>query len=175
ALVFVMKLLGITPVTGENWIQGNINLAVQNGVITSADAEALLDAATEPANRGLAFAIVDTAFITYAVDGKNVYQRFVDKEAPGLAVDATPESVQAATITITGTVTGASELYAGSDAITFDAEGKFSYEKTLEVGKNTITLTAKDIVGNVTTVDVVVERTVGAANAVVIEIAEQIV
>ena len=40
-----MKLLGITPVTGENWIQGNIDLAVQNGVITSADAEALLDAA----------------------------------------------------------------------------------------------------------------------------------
>lgn len=175
ALVFVMKLLGITPVTGENWIQGNINLAVQNGVITSADAEALLDAATEPANRGLAFAIVDTAFITYAVDGKNVYQRFVDKEAPGLTVDATPASVQAATITITGTVTGASELYAGSDAITFDGEGKFSYEAALEVGQNTITLTAKDIVGNVTTVDVVVERTVGAANAVVIEIAEQIV
>lgn len=175
ALVFVMKLLGITPVTGENWIQGNIDLAVQNGVITSADAEALLDAATEPANRGLAFTIVDTAFMTYTVDGKNVYQQFVDKEAPGLAVDATPESVQAATITITGTVTGASELYAGSDAITFDGEGKFSYEAALEVGQNTITLTAKDIVGNVTSVDVVVERTVGAAAAIDIEIAEQIV
>lgn len=175
ALVFVMKLLGITPATGANWVQDNINLALQNGVLTSADAEALLDAATEPANRGLAFAIVDTAFITYTVDGKNVYQQFVDKEAPGLAVDATPESVQAATITITGTVTGASELYAGSDAITFDGEGKFSYEAALEVGQNTITLTAKDIVGNVTTVDVVVERTVGAAAAIDIEIAEQIV
>lgn len=175
ALVFVLKLLGITPVTGENWVQGNIDLAVQNGVITSADAEALLDAATQPANRGLAFAIVDTAFMTYAVDGKNVYQRNVDKEAPVLTVDPVPEAVQAATVTITGTVTGAVELYAGSDAIAFDAEGKFSYEAALEVGLNTIVFTAKDLVGNTTAVEVQVERTVGAAANVAVEIPNQIV
>jgi len=99
ALVFVLKHLGITPVTGDNWIQGNIDLAVRNGVLTSADV--LLDAATEPAIRGLAFAIVDTAFMAYTdAFGKNIYQQFVDPEAPVLSVDRGPESVQAATITI---------------------------------------------------------------------------
>jgi|GEM_PF-1771715 len=176
ALVFIMKLLGITPVTGDDWIQGNIALAVQSGLLTEADAQALLDDPSAPATRGLVFTIVDTAFDTYTYpNGKTVYQQNVDKEAPALTVNQGAPSVQAASVEITGKVSGAVELYAGTDAITFDAEGNFSYTAALEVGKNTITFTAKDLVGNTATYDYVVERTVGAAANVAVEIANQIV
>lgn len=172
-LAFIMKVLGVQPGTGATWAQDTLRIAIDNGLITEADAEAYLSDLNAPASRGLAFAIVDAVFRTATVDGKTLYQVYVDDEAPVLVVDqpAEPTTTKAGD-TITGNVKGAEALYLGSEAITVDEEGNFSVEVTFELGENEFVFTAVDAAGNVAEASYKVTRVAGEAAAVVVELGD---
>lgn len=176
ALAFAMKLLGVAPGTGANWAADTVAIALANGIITEADATALLDEPTAPATRGLAFAIADAVFNTAKVGDKTIYRTYVDNQAPVLTVNQPAEpTVIAAKATITGSVSGAKALYLGTEAITPNADGTFSVEVELKVGANDIVFTAVDEVGNTTEASYKVTRQAGAPANVAIEVANEIV
>lgn len=165
ALGFVLKFLGVQVSGGDDWVANMIAAAKDAGVITDADEEKYLANPNEPATRGLAFALADSIFYNYnGLDGKSVYTKYLDTEAPAVELDAAPATTEKANIEITGKVSGDyREVYVGSDAITVAEDGTFSAQVALEVGTNVIEVSAKDWAGNVGTDSVTVERVPGDA------------
>ncbi|WP_043712907.1 S-layer homology domain-containing protein [Symbiobacterium thermophilum] len=165
ALAFVLKFLGVQVPGGDNWVEATIAAAKNAGVITDADVEKYLANPNEPATRGLAFAMADSIFYNYnGLDGKSVYTKYRDTEAPVVSLDAAPATTEKATIEITGKVSGDyREVYVGSDAITVAEDGTFSAQVKLDLGTNTIEVSAKDWAGNVGSAKLVIERVAGQA------------
>lgn len=165
ALAFVLKFLGVQVPGGDNWVEATIAAAKNAGVITDADVEKYLANPNEPATRGLAFAMADSIFYNYnGLDGKSVYTKYRDTEAPVVSLDPAPATTEKATIEITGKVSGDyREVYVGSDAITVAEDGTFSAQVKLDLGTNTIEVSAKDWAGNVGSAKLVIERVAGQA------------
>lgn len=173
-LAFAMKFLGIAPGTGANWAEDTVKIAIDNGIITEADAEALLDDANGFANRGLAFAIADAVFSTAKVGDVNVYQAYVDDVAPELDVDDPADlTTTATTMEFTGSVDGYAQLFMNSEDITESVvDGKFAIEVALEVGANEVVFTAIDAVGNKSEKAYEITRTAGVATKVLVELGD---
>jgi len=176
ALAFIMKLLGVKPATGANWVADTIKVAQAAGVITAADVAAYLDAPDAAATRGLAFALADAIFRTYQVTpGKTVYTTYVDTVKPVLTINkpAEPTTVDAA-YTVKGKVEGAVAVYFGSEKVTTAADGSFTVEVKLAVGANTVAFSAVDLAGNVTEEKFTLTRAAGAADKVVATVAASV-
>jgi hypothetical protein len=78
-----------------------------------------------------------------------------DSTGPLLTVDALPSSVYAASIVVTGTVSdagsGLARLWIAGQAVQAGSDGRFSCKVALQVGVNTIDVTAFDVAENLTT------------------------
>lgn len=172
ALAFVMKLLGVAPGTGANWVADTIMAAKDAGVITSADAEAYLADPNADATRGLAFGLADAIFGTYEVaEGKTVYTTYVDDNAPVLTINKPAEpTTTKTTYTVNGKAEDAVAVYYGSEKLTANADGSFTVEISLEVGENAVTFSAVDLAGNVTTESFKLTRNVDAPAKVAAEL-----
>lgn len=155
-VTFLARLVGLQPAAAA-WPMSYIQAAVDAGVIPAEiDVAKYADA---PAIRGAVFVLADNAFRKVPVDGKNLYQRVFDPAPPTLTVDAVTSPTEATKVTVAGTVSAdAVALFINGQAATFDADGAFSADVDLELGANSIVITALDIVGNEAATKVPVER-----------------
>lgn len=173
ALAFIMKFLGVKPGTGANWAADTIKAAIEAGVITTADAEAYLDAPDAEATRGVAFGLADTVFGTYnkLAGGKSVYTAYVDTQAPSVTLDKAEPATTAPSVKLTGKVAGDYvAVMIGTEKITVNEDGTFAAEVKLALGENNISVVAKDLAGNEGTATVAITRSAG--NAAKIEAGE---
>jgi len=172
ALAFVMKFLGVAPGTGANWVADTVAAAKEAGIITAADAEAYLAEPNAPATRGNAFGLAYSIFSTYQVTpGETVLTSYVDTTGPVLTLNKPAEpTTTGATLTVTGKASDFVTLYNGTEQITANADGSFTAEVKLEVGPNTIAISAVDLAGNTTTESFSITRNVGAAAAIKAEL-----
>ncbi|WP_374711946.1 S-layer homology domain-containing protein [Symbiobacterium terraclitae] len=173
ALTFVMKFLGLPVGSGPDWDKQTIASAVAAGVLSNEDVATYLSDAGAPATRGLAFALLDNIFYNYqGLNGKNLYVAYHDNEPPVVTLNALPGNTSEPTITVSGTVSGDfAEVYVGSDRVTVAANGSFSAQVALQPGQNTITVSAKDLAGNVAEKTVTVSKGSGVASAIVAKLA----
>jgi hypothetical protein len=168
AVAFLMKFLGVKADPAKAWPANYLDKAADMGLIAADDKAMIANQANTNATRGLAFYLFDRAFASYQLpSGKTFYTQYVDQTAPELTIknDAVSTTMDAS-VTVTGTVTGASELYVGSTKVTPDASGNFSADVALgevKADPYTITVTARDLAGNKTEKSIKVTRTVGAA------------
>ncbi|WP_374713378.1 S-layer homology domain-containing protein, partial [Symbiobacterium terraclitae] len=165
ALGFVLKFLGVKVSGGDNWVEAMIAAAKDAGVITDADVELYLSEPNEPATRGLAFALADAIFYNYngLEGGKSVYTK-LDTVAPVVTLDSVATTTEKASVTISGTVSGDyREVFVGSEKVAVAEDGSFSAQVSLNVGANTIVVSAKDWAGNIGTASVDITRNPGAA------------
>lgn len=177
ALTFVMKFLGLPVGSGDAWVQQTIASAVANGVLSSEDVNVYLSDPNAGATRGLAFALLDAIFYNYqGADGKNLYMTYHDSQPPVLTVNDLPSNTSQATITVSGKVSGDyADVYVGSDRVAVAADGSFSAQVALEPGQNTITVTARDLAGNVAEKSLTVSRGSGVAAAIIASLASSTV
>ncbi|WP_374713798.1 S-layer homology domain-containing protein [Symbiobacterium terraclitae] len=175
ALAMIMKFLGVPTGTGDNWVAQTIENAKAAGVITDADVEKFFAEPNAAATRGVAFALADQIFATYnkLPGGKTVYTTYVDAVAPALTVTkpAAP-TTSAATYTVQGIAEAGAEVFVNDEKVTVGANGAFSVEVALAGGENTITVSARDLAGNVTSETIVLNRVAGAAAKIVAEALE---
>jgi len=165
AVAFVMKAVGAPADNTLPWPDNYLQGALNAGIITAEDLAYLETVKNQPATRGLAFYLADSAFYGYKLaSGSTVYRTFVDTIAPELTVDEVPAVTLDSKITITGTVSGAEAVFVGTpeNAATI-TDGTFSIDVPLAMGENTIVVTAVDLVGNPTEKILKVTRTVGPA------------
>lgn len=171
AVAFLMKFLGVKADPAKAWPANYLDKAVDMGLIAADDKATIANQANTNATRGLAFYLFDRAFANYTLsNGKTFYTTYVDTMAPELTIknDAVSTTMDSK-VTVTGTVTGASELYVGTTKVTPDASGNFSSDVTLgdvKADPYTITVTARDLAGNKTEKSIKVTRTVGTAASI---------
>jgi len=165
ALAFIMKLLGVKPATGANWVADTVKAAQAAGVITAADVATYLDAPDAAATRGLAFGLADAIFRTFQVaPGKTVYTTYVDTVKPVLTINAPTEPTTTnAAYTVNGKAEGAVAVYFGSEKVTTAADGSFTVEVKLAMGANKVAFSAVDLAGNITPAEFTLTRNAGAA------------
>jgi adhesin/invasin len=177
AVALTNKFLGITPTAGLAWPMGDIQAALNAGIITADDRNTLAALPNIEANRGLAFYLADRAFSTYKLpNGKTVYTTYVDTTPPVVTVDSYTASTDKASITLTGTASGHSVLhvgFTGADVVTVAADGTWSATVALKAGENDIWVHALDVAGNATEVKgVKVTRVAGAVASIEATIAD---
>ncbi len=162
AVAFLAKFLGVQPDTTLSWPMDYIQGAVDAGLITAQDASDLNPILNTPATRALVFYLADQAFYNFPYEDGTVYTTYVDNEAPALSVDAVAELTTDATVTVTGSTDGET-VFVNGEAVAVDADGNFSAEIALELGENTIAVSAFDLAGNAAVEELTVTRTTGAA------------
>lgn len=177
ALTFVMKFLGLPVGTGADWDKQTLASAVSAGVLTNEDVTTYFEDAGSPATRGLAFGILDNIFYNYhGLNGKNLYMAYHDNEPPVVTLNQLPASTSESTITVSGRVSGDfAEVYVGSDRVTVAADGSFAAQVQLQPGENSITVSARDLAGNVAETTASISRGIGVPAAIVAKLASSTV
>lgn len=159
AVSFLMKFLGIKADPMKPWPANHLEVAVEKGLITPADAAMLAPIANDNATRGLVFYLADRALSTYDLGGgKTFYTKYVDTQPPTITLDTYPAKSTTERVTIAGTVEGAEMVVGPAGAISINPEtGRFSVELTLEAGANRFEIVAIDLAGNKASVTVAIE------------------
>ncbi|MCG0239402.1 MAG: S-layer homology domain-containing protein [Firmicutes bacterium] len=159
-LAFLTRAVGVAEDPSLPWPDKVIQPAIQQGIVPpELDIRLVADF---PATRAGVFLFAHRAFLLVkGSDGKNLYQRYWDKEAPALTLNDVPEVTSAAQVTVSGRATGAREVLVNGSAVALLADGSFSSVVDLQVGTNEITVVAVDDVGNTTTETLTVARSGG--------------
>lgn len=155
-LAFLSRVAGLAPAAAA-WPENYVKAAVDAGLIPAGlDVAAL---AGEPAIRGVVFALADAFFLKVRdANGKNLYQRYHDSEAPVVTLDAIAPQTTLASVKASGKVEGAEAAFLNGNPLVLAADGAFAADIELAVGANEIKITAVDIVGNEGSASVSVER-----------------
>lgn len=180
AVAFAMKFMCVKPAAGLTWPLDYLQGAVNAKLLSEATLNALVPTASQPAQRGLVFFIVDNGFKSYKLDnGKTVYQTYVDDIGPVVTVNKINDTntTSETSVTLSGTVKDGTTrikdqviLHVGGIGpdfeVSYDAAGNWRTTVQLKnVGANPIVVHAIDLAGNgaVPASPVVITRVAGAA------------
>lgn len=154
SMTLVLRIVGREPTTGE-WPFNVLLAAGQHGIVPLG-----VNAGNvrEPAIRGLIFQSMAKAVTTLTNEaGQTFLQAYVDSTPPALTVTKPVATTNNATVTISGTVSGAKSLKVNGKTVNWTGTA-FSTSVSLEYGVNSIKVEAADHAGNTTVEEVAVTR-----------------
>lgn len=154
-LALLVRLAGLSPKAGLTWPMNYFQAAADAGIVQGMPLEAVLN---QPATRGPVFQLLhNTMFYVKGADGKTIYARNFDSQAPALTANAEVVSSSPLRVRVSGSVTdnkGLSSLKANGTAINVAADGNFSAE--LGVTGSQVAVVAADVAGNTSTREIAV-------------------
>jgi hypothetical protein len=150
-LAFIMKFLGVQRDATKAWPQDYIQGALNAGLITEADKNALLDFPDMAATRGIAFTLADTIFYNYKglPGNKSIYTTYVDSVAPTITLSTLPEKTDNEVVTVSGQVDRDTvSVTVDGQPANLSPDGQFSANVRLAYGTNALKVEAVDVAGN---------------------------
>lgn len=149
---FVCSFLGVCRDAAPAEPSGYIVAAEAINVISTEMASEFVLNADSLASRGMAFSVIYWAAMHVILSGnQNVFQEFHDSTPPFLTIDDDEygPATQEPYVNVSGRAEGAVEVRINGQPVALGAYGDFTLGAPLHFGSNTIVVSARDLVGNV--------------------------
>jgi hypothetical protein len=155
ALTMVLRLVDQNP-SATNWPLSVLLMAQEKNILPPGVSN--FQSLSAPAIRLDVFTSLGQALTEIKTpEGQTYLQKYVDREAPNLALSSLPAATENASLTLSGTAKDAVSVMVNGTAVTLTGE-TFTTQLNLNYGENQFVVVAADAAGNSTTKSLTITR-----------------